>query len=102
MAFEKAGAPLHGDALRSVFDHLRGGRSGGVGLEHRRQVIGLHDLLSHADLPRLVARYVLPSPTDTIASLHKIDAPALSERISALESEILAAMLRVSTTVLGR
>ncbi len=100
---------MHGDALRSIFDHLCGGRSGCVGLEHRRQVIGLHaerrkpaDLLSHADLPRRVVRYVLPSPTDTIASLHKIDAPALSERISALESEILAAMLRVSTTVLGR
>ena len=93
VVFEKTGAALHGDALRSVFDHLRGGRSGCVGLEHRRQVIGLHaerrkpaDLLSHADLPRLVARYVLSSPADTIASLHKIDAPALSERISALGS----------------
>ena len=63
MGFEKAGAALHGDALRSFFDHLRGGRSGCVGLEHRRQAIGLYaerrkpaDLLSHADLPRLVAR----------------------------------------------
>jgi hypothetical protein len=104
--FKKAGAPLHGDTRRSVFDHLRSGRSGGVGLEHLRQTIGLHaqrrklaDLLSHADLPRLVARYVLPLPTDTIASLQKVDAPALSERISALEPEILAAILGLSTTV---
>lgn len=70
----------------SVFDHLRGGRRGGVEsvrLEHLRQAIELHeerrklaDLLSQADLPRLVARYVLPSPlftdgrSDTIAPHH--------------------------------
>jgi len=61
VGFEKAGAALHGDALRSVLDHLRGGRSGCVGLEHRRQVIGLHaerrtpaDLLSHAIYPGLL------------------------------------------------
>jgi hypothetical protein len=75
--FEKAGAPLHGDALGSVFDNLRGGRRGGVEsvrLEHLRQAIELHeerrklaDLLSQADLPRLVARYVLPSPLFTDA-----------------------------------
>jgi hypothetical protein len=106
MGFEKAGTTLHGDVLRNVVDHLRGGRRGCVGLVHRRQVIGLHaerrkpaDLLSHADLPRLVAWYVLSSPVEPIVSLQKIDAPTLSERISALESEILAAMLRVSTTV---
>jgi hypothetical protein len=100
--------PIQGDDhLRSIFEHLRGGRSGGIGLEQLRQTLDLHaqrrqlaDLLRQStDLAWLIARHVLPSPYDTIASLRKVGTAALRDRVSNIEPDILAAVVSVFDVV---
>ena len=100
--------PIQGDDhLRSIFEHLRAGRSGGIGLEQLRQTLDLHaqrrqlaDLLRQStDLAWLIARHVLPSPYDTIASLRKVGTAALRDRVSNIEPDVLAAVVSVFDVV---